>query len=445
MRQGVMVLVGLVLLAAGGVVGWSTREILHPSESRPAHDADEEPASKIALDDLKVVVSVQPVRKGDLSVTLMAFGMVAAEHASSVTLSSRAGGRLVTVPVVPGQAVAAGAVVATFETAPLEAAVAQAHSVLAAANSAVEDLTRVGRGRQTADLAAAVGRANLARESAMTQRARLEPLHADGLVSDKAWADALTAVALADADVALATRARDAFTATGADTQAQTLAAAAAAAAIALREAEAVLAGATVRAPVAGQIAALSVHVGDKVDAGGALGRLLLPAGRAVVLAVPATAVAGVAAGQLVTVEDAAGRSLVGRVARVSGDVAPAAGTVDVTVIPTAEVTDLRPGTWVSGRIETSHLAGALLVSDRAVTRRDDQLGVMIVGAGDHAAAVAVEIVGRANGVVAVTGALKEGDRVIVDGGYNLPAGAHVEIRAAASRPDDSRPAGDGK
>ena len=48
-----------------------------------------------------------------------------------------------------------------------------------------------------------------------------------------------------------------------------------------------------------------------------------------------------------------------------------------------------------------------------------------------------VTVLGRKDGLAAVEGDLLDGQKVIVDGGYNLPNGAHVVIDDPASRPSN--------
>ena len=71
---------------------------------------------------------------------------------------------------------------------------------------------------------------------------------------------------------------------------------------------------------------------------------------------------------------------------------------------------------------------------ESALVRSADRTVVVTVDAGDIAHVVPVEVLGRSAGRVAVAGEVHAGDRVIVDGAFNLPDGAHVVAEPGAEQ-----------
>ena len=75
-------------------------------------------------------------------------------------------------------------------------------------------------------------------------------------------------------------------------------------------------------------------------------------------------------------------------------------------------------------------LHDVVLVPESAVVRTHDAQVVVLADAG-HARVVPVSVQGRHGGLAAVAGEVREGQRVIVSGGYNLPDGAGITATEA--------------
>jgi multidrug efflux pump subunit AcrA (membrane-fusion protein) len=121
-----------------------------------------------------------------------------------------------------------------------------------------------------------------------------------------------------------------------------------------------------------------------------------------------------------------------------------ASGLVNVVVSPDPGTPPSPPGLIVRGEIETGRLKGVVLVPTRGVVRSEDRQVVVLAGA-DHAARIVpVKVLGAYGELSGVEGDVKAGDHVIVEGGYNLPAGAHV-VETAALAPAEHAGGSDGK
>ncbi len=422
---------GLLLFAAGLCSGWAVRTLVaapEPPSSEPV-DEDEVPAPVIAPAEMRVQVTTLAATSGDLPITLVAPGIVRAAPAAELTLSSRAGGRVLECPVAKGQVVKRGDLLLRLDAAPAQAALSQARAAFASSANQLAEFERSGSARQKLELETSVHRA--ISQVALLEAAvnRLEPLRSDGLVSQKALAEAAQALESARADRALSEAARSAFAVSGETLQSATLTAARDAAQLGLREAEKALAEAELRAPNDGRIVELFVHVGETLAAGTTLAKLLAPLGREVVFAVPAASNADLKLGAPASWLDSKGGLRTGAIARLDGEVETIGGTLEVIVKPDDESADLLPGARVFGEMELRRLTGVILVPEHAVLRAADLQVVVLVRAG-KAVVVPIQLLGRHAGLAAIAGLVHEHDSVIVDGGYNLPDGAGVVERS---------------
>jgi RND family efflux transporter MFP subunit len=431
------IIAGILIALACLAIGWSVRAFVFPSATAESGGDDEEAAPFIAPAQMSVRVTTAQVTTGNLSVVVVAAGMVTAAPDAERTLSSRASGRVEQVFAREGEVVERGRVLVTFESGPLEAASAQARAALAQADSQLAEFDKTGRDRQTSELEAAAARAKSARALADAQLSRMEGLQADGLVSDKALADAKQSAEQARADEKLANAAVSGFETTNAELQHANLVAARAAAEANVRDAERVLSEIQVRAPADGRITSISARAGEKLDAGATLGRMLVTDARIVRFSVAASAAQDVAVGARATWDDAGGTERSGRVVRTGDEVDPASGLVDAFVEPEAGTPISTPGVMVRGEVELHRLENVLLVPERAIVRSKDKQTVVLANADGAARIVAVKVLGRHAGLAAVEGELHPGDRVILDGAYNLPDGAHVVDAATQPARDE--------
>jgi multidrug efflux pump subunit AcrA (membrane-fusion protein) len=149
--------------------------------------------------------------------------------------------------------------------------------------------------------------------------------------------------------------------------------------------------------------------------------------------------------GARATWTDPSGREQSGSLERVIGEVNPATGLMDAIVVSDPGNPDTPPGLIVRGEIEVRRQKDAVLVPSAAVVRAaDEQVGAVVTEG--KVAIARVQVVGRHGDVAAIDGPVKPGDRVVVEGGYNLPDGARVvEDERESSRPPESRPETNGK
>lgn len=426
---------GVLLAIASATIGWSVRAFIIPSESGDESSA-EEAAVEVAPENMRVLVATAEVTRGDLSLVVVANGVVQAAPGAERSLSSRASGRVIAVSVAKGQFVKQGDLLLRLETAPLETALAQARAALAQSTNQLSEFELGGRDRQTGELRSAFARATSSSALADAQSKRIADLQHEGLASDKALSEAEQAARQAHAELELAERAERTYRENGAQLQHESLVAVRAAAEASVQEAERILAETDVRAPTDGQIVALDARAGANLEVGATFGRMLASSGRVVSFAVAVQRAAELSVGSKATWNDPAGAHHEGHVVSVAGQLDPSSGSIEVLVVADASDWRAPPGLNVRGELETRHLEDVTLVPERAVLRAHDERVVVVAAADDRAKVTKVEVLGRHAGLAAITGEVQAGNRVVVEGGYNLPDGAHiVALPANAAKP----------
>jgi RND family efflux transporter MFP subunit len=434
----------LVALVLAGFCGWLAHGLLGGSRVDP-EEAESPPPEPAAM---AVEVQVARAVTGNLPVTVVSDATVILPPEAAATISSRASGRVAEVLVVPGQQVNAGDLLLKFERGPLEAAVLRARSDRERAQSELLEFERGGREGTLVELRTGVEHARADRDLAEAQKKRLEALHEEGLVSDKAVAEAQTAHAQSQRELSKAEKSLAVFESSGADLKRSTEQAQVDAAAAALADAERQLAEADVVAIADGTVATLSARRGDHLEAGVVLGTLVT--GSARLLSCPLTArdAARVTVGATATAfvpgaeihkqhaDDDHSRfdAVPGTVERIM-PVASVSGLVEVIVQAQAASIALRPGVLMRVEIQVDELHDVTLVPEAAVVRAADKEVVALVDDGDLARITEVHVLGRHGDLAAIAGQVKANQRVITAGGYNLPDGAHVVPHASAGEP----------
>ena len=237
-------------------------------------------------------------------------------------------------------------------------------------------------------------------ELAERDAARQKELFAQGIVSQKQ----------ADEKAAEATGAR---------------AAAAAAAAL--------LARMHVRSPITGVVQAVTVHQGERVDAGKELVEVINGTSLDLMAQVPAGNLMHLKVGQpaLVFTE--------GVTAGVAGKVAALAPALDsltnsgqaVVRVPNP-LGSLRPGAAATARVVTGRQRQVLVIPDSALIVLGDSLSVFVVGSDSIAHARPVQAGIRRGGRAEILSGLRSGERVVTTGAFGLTDGMHVVLGNAA-------------
>lgn len=304
----------------------------------------------------------------------------------TLSIRARLEGDVLEIPVREGDAVARGALLARFESTEQEAALrsTEADRLAAAADSA----TATWDLEQTRELFAA---------GAVPER--------DLRAAEQQAATALARLAAADAR---------------------------------LRSAALLARDTRVTAPVAGVIERRTIERGVRAQRGAELFTLVRTDVLELTAAVPARRAGGVRVGQAVRF-NADGRSIQGKVARISPTIDPASQSVTVYVQVPNRDGALKGNTFATGQIIERALQNQLLVPQTAIRQPagdDTQPFVWrLAGGALERAVVRLGIVDEAQGVVQVLEGLSAGDQVIVGNVGMLGVGMQVQLIGGEAPP----------
>ena len=189
-------------------------------------------------------------------------------------------------------------------------------------------------------------------------------------------------------------------------------------------------------APTYGVVERRYIEAGEHVARGGELFTLVRADVLELAATVPARYASQVRTGQ-VTRFTADGRTIEGRVVRVSPTIDPATRSITVYVQIPNSSGSLKGGTFVSGRIVGRLIPEALVVPSAAI--RQSQTGTPFVYTIDGETVaqknVQIGVVDDGAGIVEIVSGLEEGDRVIVGNVGTLGRGMQVRVIDRDDRP----------
>ena len=191
-----------------------------------------------------------------------------------------------------------------------------------------------------------------------------------------------------------------------------------------------------VLAPTSGVLERRFVESGEHVARGAQLFTVVRTDALELAATVPARYAGNVRVGQN-TRFIADGRTIEGRVVRVSPTIDPATRSITVYVQVANPAGALKGGTFVSGRIVGRSIPQALVIPGAAIRQSEDGSPYVYAIEGEAVAQkpVQVGIVDNATGIAEIVSGLEEGDRVIVGNVGTLGRGMQVRVVDRDDRP----------
>ncbi len=191
-----------------------------------------------------------------------------------------------------------------------------------------------------------------------------------------------------------------------------------------------------VLAPTTGVLERRFVESGEHVARGAQLFTLVRTDALELAATIPARYASNVRTG-LLTRFNADGRTIEGRVVRVSPTIDPATRSITVYVQVANPSGTLKGGTFVSGRVVGRSIPQALVIPGAAIRQSESGSPYVYTIEGETVAQKEVQIgvVDDATGIVEITSGLEEGDRVIVGNVGTLGRGMQVRVVDRDDRP----------
>ncbi len=189
---------------------------------------------------------------------------------------------------------------------------------------------------------------------------------------------------------------------------------------------------ATVRAPVSGQVLSRNVTRGQIVTAGSELFRIVRDGRLELDAQIPETDLPLVRAGQTALISAEQGRST-GTVRIVTPEV-DGQTRLGVARVTLTSGSGLKAGNFARAQIDVG-ASPALVVPAAAIVFREGKAGVYVIGSNDAVRFVPVGTGARAGQLIAVTGAVQAGQRVVINGAGFLGEGDLVTVGTATPAP----------
>ncbi|HJR64837.1 MAG TPA: efflux RND transporter periplasmic adaptor subunit [Gemmatimonadaceae bacterium] len=191
-----------------------------------------------------------------------------------------------------------------------------------------------------------------------------------------------------------------------------------------------------VLAPTTGVLERRFIESGEHVARGAQLFTLVRTDALELAATIPARYASNVRTGQLARFT-ADGRTIEGRVVRVSPTIDPATRSITVYVQVANPSGTLKGGTFVSGRVVGRSIPQALVIPGAAIRQAENGSPYVYTIEGETVAQKEVQIgvVDDATGIVEITSGLEEGDRVIVGNVGTLGRGMQVRVVDRDDRP----------
>jgi membrane fusion protein (multidrug efflux system) len=201
-----------------------------------------------------------------------------------------------------------------------------------------------------------------------------------------------------------------------------------------LDEAELQLEYTRVTAPIDGTITARMVELGSTVTQGTVLFHLADFTPLRARIYIPEREIRRLKVGQnvLLEIDSEPGRAFSAEIELISSVIDPSSGTFKVTVTVKASSGHLRPGMFASAKIVVDTHEDVLAVPIQAILYEGDNRYLYVVREG-AAQRVDVETRFTESGFVELSGAIEEGELVVITGQNNLASGSAVEIVRGAS------------
>jgi HlyD family secretion protein len=401
--------------------------VLSPSCSNGS--GGEEETQEISPSDMNVQVKTVTIETGEIPVTVKAVGVFVPRMQSPALVVSLIPGIVSKVEVREGQTVEAGTVIIRLDPRKSENALAKAKAGLHFVESSLQKAAHGGLDTEQSDLDLAAKQAEVTAEQARLESDRQKALLADHLASEKAAFDAQKALEEAERRAKAAKEKADIFRAFGREMALVQLQASVEQSKAELESAQLDREAVEIRAPQSGRISGLKVNVGSAVDDKTVLAQVI---GESTVvlrfwLSPPDTQ--DIQLGASVIVRSAASKEpLSGRVLSIGAELDSETGLVPVEAqLDPNQSGPVRIGETVFAEITTKSNVKGIVVPISSIVVEDDKASLFTVDDKQIAHAVPIQILARtaSQAVVSAEG-LVAGAKVIADGNYNLPDGAHV-------------------
>jgi multidrug efflux pump subunit AcrA (membrane-fusion protein) len=401
--------------------------VLFSAGSNGGDEEDQTP--EVAPGAMNVRVKTITAESGEIPVTVKAVGVFVPRMQSPAQVVSLVPGIVSAVEVREGQTVEAGTVIIRLDPRKSQSALAKAQAGLRGTESELRKAVQGGLDMEQSELDLATQQAQVVVQQARLEADRQKALLADHLAAEKAAFDAQKSLEEAERRAKAAQDKAEVFRTVGREMEQAQLEAAVEQSRAEVAAAQLDRDAVEIRAPQSGRVSGLNVNVGSAVDDKTVLAQVV--DGRTAELRFglsPVDAQNIQPGARVIAQSDSSAEPFAGRVISVGFELDSETGLVPIEAqLDAGQAGPAHLGQAVMGEITAGSSAKGIIVPVSALVIEDDKASLFTVDDQQIAHAVPVQILARTADRAAVSArGLPAGARVIAEGNYNLPDGAHV-------------------
>jgi multidrug efflux pump subunit AcrA (membrane-fusion protein) len=391
--------------------------------------AEDEETEEVLPAEMDVQVKTAKIETGEMPVMIKAIGVLLPAMQSPALVVPLTPGVVSKVEVTEGQTVEAGAIIIRLDTRKADNAMARAKAALDLVESELQKASQGGLEIEQSELDLDAAQAETAAEQAKLDFDRQKSLLAEKLTSEKAAYDAQKVLEEADRRAKAAKDKAEIFRKSGRDLELAQLQASVEQAKAERAAAEFDRETMDIRAPVSGQISGLKVNVGSAVDDQTILTKVIGEQTAVIRLQLSPADTENIELNASVIIRPISSKELLsGRVLSIGCELDTETGLVAIeTQLDPNQQNMIRIGETVFAELETKLKVKGFIVPASSIIIEDDKASLFTVDDKQIAHEIPIEILTRtADSAVVSAEGLVAGAKVIVDGNFNLPDGAHV-------------------
>jgi multidrug efflux pump subunit AcrA (membrane-fusion protein) len=391
--------------------------------------AAEEGTEDVSPADMDVQVKTAKIETGEMPIIVKAVGVLMPAMQSPALVVPQTPGIVSKVEVTEGQMIEAGAIIICLDPRRADNAIAKAKAALNLVKAEYKKASDGGLSIEQADLDLDAAQAEAALEQAKLNFDRQKSLLTENLISEKTVYDAQKALEEAERRAKAAKDKADIFRNSGKDLKLAQLQASVEATQAELVSAEFERETMDIRAPQSGRISGLKVNVGSSVDDNTILAKVIGKQTVVIRLQISPADTENIELNAPVTIRPISSKELLsGKIISIGFELDDETGLVAIEAkLDSNQQSLIRMGETVFAEIASKLTAKGFIVPASSIVIENDKASLFTVDGEQIAHAVPIEILTRtADKAVVYTEGLDAGARVIIDGNYNLPDGAHV-------------------
>lgn len=391
--------------------------------------AAEEGTEDVSPAEMDVQVITTTIKTGEMPVMIKAVGVFSPLMQSPALVVPQSSGIVSKVEVTEGQMVEAGAIIVSLDAHRADNEIAKAKAALNLTKAEYKKASDGGLDIEQSELDLDAAQAEAALEQAKLDFDRQKSLLTENLISEKTVYDAQKALEEAERRAKAAKDKADIFRNSGKDLELAQLQASVEAAQAELASAVFERETMNILAPQSGRISGLNVNVGSSVDENTILAQVIGKETAVIRLQISPADTENIELNAPVTIRPISSKELLsGKVISIGFELDDETGLISIEVkLDPNQQNLIRIGETVFAEITSKLIVQGFIVPNSSIVIEDDKASLFTVDDEQIAHAVPIEILTRtADEAVVSSEVLDAGARVIIDGNYNLPDGAHV-------------------